>query len=89
MPRVKPHTIRAVVAALEAGAKIAVPFYEGRRGLPVGFSNELGPELRALRGDTGGREVIERYQEAIVRIPSDDPGVVLDIDTKADLRGFD
>jgi molybdenum cofactor cytidylyltransferase len=89
MPRVKPDTIRSVVAALHAGAKIAVPFYDGRRGLPVGFSNELGPDLRALKGDAGGREVLERHRDAIVRIPSDDPGVVLDIDTKADLRGLD
>lgn len=89
MPRVKPGTIRSVVEALAAGAKIAVPFYEGRRGLPVGFSDEMGPALRALRGDKGAREVLERHRDAIERIVSDDPGVLLDIDTKADLRGLD
>jgi molybdenum cofactor cytidylyltransferase len=89
MPRVQPDTIRSVVAALRAGAKIAAPFHAGRRGLPVGFSNELGPELRALRGDTGAREVLERYRDAIVHVPSNDPGILLDIDTKADLRAFD
>jgi molybdenum cofactor cytidylyltransferase len=89
MPRVKPDTIRLVVAALRAGAKIAVPFHEGRRGLPVGFASELGAELRALRGDTGARELLERHRDAIVRIACDDPGILLDVDTKADLQGLD
>ena len=29
---------------------------------------ELGAELRALRGDTGARELLERHRDAIVRI---------------------
>ena len=89
MPRVKPDTIRTVVAALQAGAEIAVPFYQGRRGLPVGFSNRLGAELRALRGDIGARELLERHRKAIVRVTCDDPGIVLDVDTKADLDRLD
>jgi molybdenum cofactor cytidylyltransferase len=87
MPRVKPDTIRSVLAALRSGADIAVPFFEGRRGLPVGFSRRLGAELRALRGDTGARELLERHREAIVRVTCDDPGILLDVDTKADLHG--
>jgi molybdenum cofactor cytidylyltransferase len=89
MPRVQPRTIIAIAAALRSGAKIAVPFYEGRRGHPVGFASALGPELRALRGDTGAREVLERHRDAIVRVACDDPGVLLDVDTKNDLHGLD
>jgi molybdenum cofactor cytidylyltransferase len=89
MPRVKPDTIRSVAAALRAGAKIAAPVYDGRRGHPVGFSSDLGPELRASRGDTGARDVLERHRDAVVRVPCDDPGVHVDVDTKADLGGLD
>jgi molybdenum cofactor cytidylyltransferase len=89
MPRVKPDTIRAIAAALRGGAKIAAPVYQGQRGHPVGFGRPLAPELRALRGDTGARDVLQRYRDAIVRVSSDDPGVLLDVDTKADLRGLD
>jgi molybdenum cofactor cytidylyltransferase len=89
MPRVKPDTIRSVTAALRNGAKIVTPVYGGRRGHPVGFGHALGAELRALRGDTGAREVLERHRDAIVRVPTDDPGVLLDVDTKADLHGLE
>jgi molybdenum cofactor cytidylyltransferase len=89
MPRVKPDTIRAIAAALRDGAKIAAPVFQGQRGHPVGFGRPLGPELRTLRGDTGARDVLQRYRDAIVRVSSDDPGVLLDVDTKADLRGLD
>ena len=88
MPRVQPATIRSVAAALRNGAKIATPVYRGERGHPVGFSHELGAELRALRGDTGARDLLARYREAIVRVSTDDPGVLLDVDTKADLHGL-
>lgn len=89
MPRINPETIRAVAEALRAGARIAVPFHRGERGLPVGFSKDLGSELRALRGDTGARDLLQRHRDSIVRVPSDDPGILLDIDTKADLRAVD
>ncbi len=89
MPRVRPATIRSIAAAVQAGAKIAAPVYRGQRGHPVGFSCDLGSELRALHGDTGARAVLERHRDAIVCVPCDDPGVVLDVDTKADLRELD
>jgi molybdenum cofactor cytidylyltransferase len=89
MPRVRPDTIRSVAAALRGGAKIAVPFYDGRRGHPVGFAADLGPELRASRGDTGARAVLERHRDAVVRVACDDPGVHVDVDTRADLGGLD
>jgi len=89
MPRIRPATIDAVVAALSAGAIIAAPFYRGERGLPVGFGTPVRDELLQLRGDTGARAVIERRRDTMVRIECDDPGVILDIDTREDLRKLD
>jgi molybdenum cofactor cytidylyltransferase len=88
MPRVKPETIRAVVAALEAGAGIAAPVYRGERGHPVGFSSVLRAELLALAGDTGARAVLERHRAEIVRIECDDAGVTFDVDARSDLDRF-
>jgi molybdenum cofactor cytidylyltransferase len=85
MPRVKPATIEAIAGALAAGAAIVAPVYRGERGHPVGFASRLRDELTQLAGDTGAKAVLQRHAEEIVLLECDDPGVVLDIDRKADL----
>lgn len=87
MPRIAPDTIRKVMAALEEGALIAAPVHRGERGHPVGFGAQLRDELLALDGDQGARAVLERHREAIRLIECDDPGVLYDIDRKADITG--
>lgn len=88
MPLVRPDTIRRVKRALEEGAPLAAPFAEGRRGHPVGFSARLREELLALDGDSGAREVIARHWERMERVRSDDPGIFVDVDTRADLESI-
>jgi molybdenum cofactor cytidylyltransferase len=86
MPRIKPETIKRVAAAIAAGAAIAAPSYRGTRGHPVAFAARFGRELAALTGDSGARALLEREREALVLIDCDDPGVLLDIDRRADLE---
>ena len=86
MPRIAPNTIKTVIAALEDGAVIAAPAHKGERGHPVGFAASLRDELLALTGDQGARAVVERHRGAVRLIECDDPGIVLDIDRKADLK---
>lgn len=86
MPQVRPATIRKVTDALAGGALIAAPIYRGERGHPVGFSAALRAQLSALSGDNGARSILQQHRDAIVLIECDDPGVVLDIDEKADLN---
>ena len=85
MPRIRPDTILAVAAAIASGATIAAPVYRGERGHPVGFAGTLRAELLALSGDSGARAVLQRHRDAIRSIECDDPGVLLDIDTRTDL----
>ena len=85
MPRVQPSTIRAIADAVRDGATIAAPVYRGERGHPVGFSAALRGELLRLSGDSGARAVLERHRDAVRRVECDDPGIVLDVDAKADL----
>jgi molybdenum cofactor cytidylyltransferase len=85
MPRLQPSTIEAVASALLEGVDIAAPAYRRERGHPVGFSRRLREELMQLTGDAGARAVLQRHAAAIRLIDCDDPGVVLDIDRKADL----
>ena len=89
MPFIRPETIRAVYAALEAGAMIAAPLNAvmGERwGHPVGFVAALRAELVALDGDEGARSVIARHRHAMVPVPVDDPGIFMDIDTPQDFH---
>jgi molybdenum cofactor cytidylyltransferase len=85
MPFIRPETIRRVAGAIAGGAPIAAPDYRGSRGHPVGFDAKFGIALRALAGDTGAREIVKANAAAVVRVEVDDPGVVRDIDTPADL----
>jgi len=85
MPAIRPGTIRRVAAALVQGALLAAPFHAGRRGHPVGFSSRFRDELAALAGDGGARELLSRYSTQLTRIEADDAGILLDIDTPADL----
>ena len=82
MPLVQPATLQAVARAL-AQHPVAYAQYKGRRGHPVGFSAELYSELATLTGDEGARRLIARYPAHGLEV--DDPGVLVDVDTLADL----
>jgi molybdenum cofactor cytidylyltransferase len=82
MPFVRPATLQRVADAL-ARCAVAYARHDGRRGHPVAFRSELGPELLALTGDQGARAVVARHDGVPVDV--DEPGVLVDIDTLADL----
>ena len=82
MPMVRPATLLSVAAALEHHP-VAYAQYQGRRGHPVGFAAELYSELMMLSGDEGARRIVARYPA--IGVDVDDPGVLLDLDTEADL----
>ncbi|MES2036930.1 MAG: nucleotidyltransferase family protein [Pseudomonadota bacterium] len=79
MPAVKPSTMSLLINALQAGAGIVVPVYQGRRGNPVGFAHQYLPQLLALQGDVGARSLLQ--SNAVTQLVVDDPGIHQDIDT--------
>lgn len=83
MPLVRPATLLKVAAAVEQHP-IAYAQHKGRRGHPVAFGAELYSELVALSGDEGARRLIARYPACACEV--DDPGVLVDVDTVADLE---
>ena len=83
MPRIQPATLQSVARELSSHAIVYTQF-KGRRGHPVGFSSELYSELAELSGDEGARRVIARYPSHALNV--DDPGVLIDVDTVADLE---
>ena len=83
MPFVAPATLRSLLVALEEGAGIAAPVFEGRRGNPVAFGAQHLPALLALKGEHGARALLK--SEAVTEVAVDDRGILRDIDTPADL----
>jgi molybdenum cofactor cytidylyltransferase len=83
MPHVAPSTLQALADALAAGAPIAAPVMEGRRGNPAGFGRAHLDSLLALRGDQGARRLLRDCP--VTEVPVDDPGIFQDIDTPSDL----
>jgi molybdenum cofactor cytidylyltransferase len=85
MPYVDVLTLRALADALAAGAGIAVPVVDGRRGNPVGFGAVHLDALLALRGDAGARRLLQIFP--VTEVPVPDPGILRDIDVSGDLSG--
>lgn len=83
MPLVQPSTL-GVVAEAVGQYPVVYAQYQGRRGHPVGFAAELLSELVQLNGDEGARRLVARYPAYGAEV--DDPGVLIDVDTVADLQ---
>ena len=86
-PLLRTRTINALILGFCKGkGKIAVPFYQGKRGNPVLFGREYIGDLLGMRGDRGGRSILETHPEDILRIRTRSEGVIRDIDTGREYR---
>jgi molybdenum cofactor cytidylyltransferase len=83
MPLVQASTLLAVARQLEHHPVVCA-HYKGHRGHPVGFAAELYSELAMLADDEGARRLVARYPALGLEL--DDPGVLVDVDTEADLE---
>lgn len=86
MPFITSASHQAVASQLRDGASLVATQYQDRRGHPVGFSREWYLQLLAMHGDEGGRAILEKHREKLILCPVNDPGVVLDIDCREDLK---
>ena len=88
MPRVRPDTIKRIVAAFAPWEQkeICVPVKNSRRGHPVLFGRRFFPDLRALTGDVGARGLIDAFPARVAEVAVDDGGIFADYDTPEDFR---
>jgi molybdenum cofactor cytidylyltransferase len=85
-PTVRSETVDKLLKAFrEHRGSIVVPVFRGRRGNPALFPKGFFRELSSLKGDVGGREIIKRWPEAVLEVPVEDPGVLLDVDRPEDM----
>jgi probable selenium-dependent hydroxylase accessory protein YqeC len=63
-----------------------VPLYNGNRGNPVIFSSLLRAKLLSLKGDAGGRSLLEGLDGDITTVKFDSETLGLDIDTPEEYK---
>lgn len=90
MPRVRPAHIESLLGAFDPddGRAVVVPTYRGQRGNPVLWAARFFPELQRLSGDTGARALLAQHAELVCRVPMEDAGVAIDVDTPSDLAAL-
>ncbi|MDS4023020.1 MAG: nucleotidyltransferase family protein [Candidatus Competibacter sp.] len=86
MPFIEPATIARVADAIESPATLAAPVFRGRRGHPVGFGRAHFEALVGLTRDEGARAILRRHAGQARWLACEDPGIVVDVDTPADLQ---
>jgi len=87
MPQVDTALIDKLIGAFdpEKGALVVTPTIAGRRGNPVVWSRRFFPDLMAVQGDIGARNLIGSYAEAVVEVPVTGDGALIDVDTPESL----
>jgi molybdenum cofactor cytidylyltransferase len=84
-PEVTPEILGRLVAAFATSHAPAVACeYAGTVGVPALVGRALFDEVRALAGDAGARQILQRHPAETVRVPFE--GGALDIDTPEDVR---
>jgi molybdenum cofactor cytidylyltransferase len=86
MPLVPVELCAKLIAAAEAAGYAARPRCAGKPGHPVAFTRAAFADLMALEGDVGATALLKARGEAVAYIDTADKGVLLDIDTPADLE---
>lgn len=84
MPYIQAATIQSVISQLQQGNAVVVPTYKAQHGHPVGFGKAARDKLLKLNGPYGAKSVFSFF--AVTELNTDDPGVLADIDTLADIQ---
>lgn len=86
-PLMDVETIRFLMDCFyKAKDSIIVPVFNEKRGTPVIFPNRFRDELLALKGDTGGRQIIAKHLENVIFTPVGKESLLFDIDTEEDYK---
>jgi molybdenum cofactor cytidylyltransferase len=86
-PLVSARLVSILVERFYEGKKaIVLPTYNARRGHPVIFSKALFGELLAAPEDKGARSVVWAHAGDVLEVPTDEEGVVLNLNDPDMLR---
>ena len=81
--------IKSLIAGLnDSKKKIIIPTHNGRRGHPIIISSELFVEIRNASLNIGLREVVRAHENDIALVPTEEEGVLINIDTQEDYQRY-
>jgi molybdenum cofactor cytidylyltransferase len=87
-PAIRPETVDLLLTAageaLASGSTILVPSHAGRRGHPLLIHRTHREAIASLNPALGLRELLRTHPGAVRHVEIDDPGVLSDMDTRAD-----
>lgn len=88
MPRLALSTLNEMIARYVDGQAqhICVPSCQGRRGNPVIWPREFFRDILDVSGDRGAKALLAQYSDRVLELVCEDPGVLNDVDTPADLE---
>ena len=87
-PLLRRQTVAALADRFLADpTRIVVPAAGDRQGNPCIFPAALYPELLALTGDRGGKQVVKRHPELVTLVPVPEEELA-DVDTISDLNAL-
>ena len=72
----------------QAPGSMAVPVCQGKKGHPVMLSKEVFGHILTYRGGKGLRGAMDAWGEGVREIAGEDPGVLLDTNTKMDYESL-
>jgi molybdenum cofactor cytidylyltransferase len=79
-PLVSARLVSELVDRFYDGKKaIVLPTYKGKRGHPVIFSNQLFSDLLAAPVNMGARAVVWAHSAEVLAVPTDEEGVILNL----------
>lgn len=86
-PLFSPKLIAQLIDVFDStGQLVVLPVYHGRRGHPVIFAASLYSELLAASPAIGAREVVWAHAAELHEVPTEEEGVVLNINDPETLR---
>ena len=86
-PLISSALVAQLVAEFQAsGRPIVLPTFHGKRGHPVIFAERLYGELLAASPDQGAREVVWAHADEVREVPTDEEGIVLNLNSPEALR---
>ena len=90
MPSVSAGLIDRLIASFDPGGDraICVATRHGKRGNPVLWARRFFPEMLAIEGDVGGRQLIGQNAELVCEVEASDDAPLTDIDTPEELRAY-
>lgn len=65
---------------------IIEPIFDGKSASPKIFSSDYKEELLKLNGDNGGRSIISKYPEKLVKVKIENDAEIFDVDTSDDYK---